>query len=147
MRESEDFFAFPAVLTFALHLFMVSSKTNYYSTVTVLIFPATWPGLTWKKFSKKRRWQEGEEATRCVARAAQRTPHSPPRHHQAAFGSWVLSISPAQRFSPPTAAPAAWSAVRAPSWFPSILTSLLLLSPYYNQNDNFEPHIWFYHCF
>lgn len=75
MRKYKYFFDFLAILTFALHLFLVSSKTIYYSTVTA-------PRLRLREIPQEQRQQKGGKAMYHVAQdstadAALTTQHSP----------------------------------------------------------------------
>lgn len=146
MRESKDFFDFPAVLTFALHLFVVSSKTNY----LLLYYHSTYfpSHMTWAKSERNSPRNKGSKKERKPC-AVWLGPHSRcSAHHPGTIKlisrpehlpSPALLSTPQQLLSP--------GLLWAPTWFSSILTPLLLFSPYYSQNDNFETHIWFYHCF
>lgn len=126
MRKYKYFFDFPAILTFAWYLFMVSSKTNYYTTVTALIFPATAPRFKSTRAARGR----GSHVPRgsghhggCSITAQ----HSPPGQHPWAglCGLPLLATFPTQPpFSPPPRSSCRLAASRALTWPPlSLLPS------------------------
>lgn len=110
MRKYKYFFDFPAILTFAWYLFMVSSKTNYYTTVTALIFPATAPRFKSTKAARGR----GSHVPRGSGH------HGRMQHHRPALTPWAAPVGRAVWTSSP-------SHLSNPA--PLLATSPRLLSP------------------